>query len=295
MAHAFAARSEGIETREIVLHPFGGLARLSREPDTPRGEFRIAVAGPAASFLIGLVFLLPTVITDYSGSPLISRIFFLLFLGNVLLAVFNMFPGYPLDGGRVLRAFLWYRGYDLNEATRITGRCGQIIALTLIIFGVFVTLVRGDLFTGLWTALVGFFLLDAARGIVKNSLATERITVGEVMSAPVAVNPELLISQFIDHTLPLFRQTVFLVTKEQRLHGILMLEDLKPVPREKWTRISIREIMRPVNEDLFVDTSTLLKDAREMMRLNGVGALGIVDDNGTVVGYLQRGRVRRKQ
>ncbi len=294
LAHAFAARYEGIETREIVLHPFGGLARLSREPDNPTAEFRIAIAGPAMSFLIGLIFLIPTLVFGSLGSPLSAKISFFLCFGNILLAIFNMFPGYPLDGGRVLRAFLWKRGNDLNEATRLTGRCGQIIAVALITFGLIITLWRGDVFTGLWTVLVGLFLIDSANGIIKHSLAMDLITVGEVMSVPVFVNPEAVISQFIDNTLPLFRQTVFLVAQERRLHGILTLEDLKPVPRERWTRMRVKEVMRPVNEDLFVDSSTLLKDARELMRLNGVGALGIVDQRGTLVGYLQRGKIRRR-
>ncbi len=144
LAHAFIARIEGIQVVEIVLHPFGGMTRFRHEPDTPRAEFRIAIAGPVASFLLALFFLVLMAGFNSLGTNILAPLCFLLALGNFLLAIFNLFPGYPLDGGRVLRAFLWRRGADLNEATILTGRCGQIIAVVLIMFGIFVALGRGD-------------------------------------------------------------------------------------------------------------------------------------------------------
>ena len=294
LAHALAAKFEGIETREIILHPFGGMARMKREPDNPRAEFRIAVAGPAASFLFGIVFLIATLATSAAGAELPAALLFLLFFGNILLAIFNLFPGYPLDGGRVLRAVLWHRGYELNEATRLTGRCGQLIAITLIIFGSYVAFVRGDLFTGIWTILVGVFLLDAAAGIVGYTLKTEKLTVGEVMSSPFTIKPETFVSQFVDHTLPLYRQTAFLVGQDKRLHGVLSLEDLQKLPREKWHKTQIRQVMRPVSDDFFVDSGTKLNDARALMRENGIGALAVLDHNGLLVGFLQKGKIRKK-
>ena len=295
LAHALAARLEGIGTREIVLHPFGGLARLSREPDNPRAEFRIAFAGPASSFLIGLFFLILASVAHAIGvSDVVVALLGLLFFGNVLLAIFNLFPGYPLDGGRVLRAFLWKQGYELNEATRLTGRSGQFIAVTLIIFGLFVTVWRGDLFTGLWTVLVGVFLLDAAVGIVGRTLKIEKITVGEVMNAPVALKPETTISQFVDNTLPLHRYAAFPVAQDKRLFGILTLEDLQKLPRGAWHKTFVRDVMRPVTEDLFVSPGVRLNEARELMKENGAGALAVVDERGLLIGFLLRGKIRKK-
>ncbi len=294
LAHALAARLENIQTQEIVLHPFGGLARMEREPDNPRAEFRIAIAGPAASFLFGILFLAAMLVVYAAGSKIAAALFFLLFFGNVLLAVFNLFPGYPLDGGRVLRAFLWHRGYELNEATKLTGRCGQIIAIALIIFGSFITLMRGDLFTGVWTVLVGVFLLDSASGIVGYTLKTDKLTVGEVMSSPFALKPDISVSQLIDTILPLHRQTAFLVAQSNQLHGVLTLDDLQKLPRESWHKTKVQQVMRPVNDDFFVDSATRLQDARELMRENGVGALAVLDHNGLLVGFLQRGKIRKK-
>jgi Zn-dependent protease len=295
LAHAVAARMEGIEIREIILHPFGGLARLRHEPDSPRAEFRIALAGPSASFLFSLLFLAAYFFSNAVLMETTAKLFFLLFFWNLLLAIFNLFPGYPLDGGRVLRAFLWYRGYDLNEATRLTGRCGQLISVALIGFGLFIAFVRSDLFTGLWTVLVGLFLLDAATAIVKQVDNYERLTVSDVMTAPIMVEPETTVGRFVNTTLPLFRQTTFLVAQQKQLHGILALEDLKKLPRNKWHDTAVKEVMRPVNQDFFVELSTPLIEAREIMRENGIGALAVLDTKGAIVGFLQRGKIRRTQ
>lgn len=294
LAHAISGRIENIETREIVLHPFGGMALLSREPDTPRAEFRIAIAGPGASFLFGILFLLGAFAAEAAGMEVARALLFLLFFSNILLAIFNLFPGYPLDGGRVLRAYLWHRGYDLNEATRLSGRCGQLISLALVAFGAFIAVVRGDLFTGIWTMLVGLFLLDAARNIVGYTYRAEKITVGEVMTLPFTLKPETSVSQFVDQILPLHQQTAFLVAENKRMHGLLALEDLKKLPRDAWHKTAVREVMRPVTEDLFVDAATKMTHARELMRENGTGALAVLDANGLLVGFLQAGKIRKK-
>ena len=171
LSHALMGRAEGIEIEEIVLHPFGGLARLRNEPESPRAEFRIAVAGPAASFLFALItfiFMLPAVRLGYETA---AGVMILLCAGNFLLAVFNLFPGYPLDGGRVLRAILWRKTGNMRDATRMAGVCGMLIAAILIIFGVYMVVAPNfrSYFMGLWSVLVGLFLFDAAYGIVKHT------------------------------------------------------------------------------------------------------------------------------
>lgn len=293
LAHAVAARFEGVEVAEIVLHPFGGLARLRREPDNPRTEFRIAIAGPVGSFLMAILFLVLMVASNSVGTRVLTPLLFLLFFWNLLLAVFNLFPGYPLDGGRVLRAFLWKRGKDLNEATVLTGRAGQIIALALAAFGLFIALVRGDFFTGLWTVLVGLFLYDAAAGIVKQIGDSEAARVAEVMSPPVPIAPDENVQHFIDHILPLHRQIVFPVAKDRHFFGVLMLEDLKKLPREHWRETKIQDVMRPIETDYFIEADALVSEAKIRLRENDIGALGVIDADGNLVGFLQRGKLRR--
>lgn len=294
LAHAVMAQFEGMRVLEIVLHPFGGLTRFSREPETPRAEFRIAVAGPGASFLIALVFVALLAVSDWLGITVLSRICLLLFLLNLFLAVFNMFPGYPLDGGRVLRSYLWRRGADLNEATILTARCGQVIAVVLIIFGVLIALTRGDLFTGSWTILVGAFLLDSSKGIIGKAGKADTRKVEDAMTLPVTVEPNANVQDFVDKILSVHRRTVFLVAAEKELYGILMLEDFKSLPREKWRDTLIREVMRPITTEYFIESDAPLSEARMLIKENGIGALGVVDGEGRLVGFLKN-ETRRKR
>jgi Zn-dependent protease/CBS domain-containing protein len=294
-AHAVAARIEGVEVVEIVLHPFGGLARFRREPDTPRAEFRIAIAGPAASFLLAIAFAVLMAIANSLEMRILVTIAFFLTLWNFLLAVFNLFPGYPLDGGRVLRAFLWRRGTDLNEATILTGRFGKIIGVALIGFGIFILLfTTGGFFTGFWTILVGIFLFDAAHGIIKQVNDFENLSVEEAMQLPVTIEPESSVLKFVDTILPLHRRTVFLVAENKQFYGVLMLEDLKALPREDWKKTRIRQVMRPIAPEYFVETDATLTEAKILMRENGIGSLGVINPRGELVGYLQRGRLRKR-
>jgi Zn-dependent protease len=297
LSHALMARAEGIEIEEIVLHPFGGLARLRNEPESARAEFRIAVAGPAASFLFGLIcflLLLPMMMADY---PTAAGVLMLLCAGNFLLAVFNLFPGYPLDGGRVLRAILWGRTGDIKEATRLAGICGMLIAAILIIFGVYMAIAPSfrSYFMGFWSVLVGLFLFDAAFSVVKHVRGRVQNIVKEAMSAPFAVEPDLLISQLIDSVLPMHRQVAFPVALNKRLHGIVSLEDLKTLPRERWHLTKARDVMRPIAPRFFVEPNARLEYARELMKRNGIGSLAVVAKNGELVGFLQSGKFKRKK
>jgi Zn-dependent protease len=295
LSHAFMARSEGIEIEEIVLHPFGGLARLRNEPQSPRAEFRIAIAGPAASFFIGViafVLLLPTVRLGYST---VAGVLLLLSAGNLLLAIFNLFPGYPLDGGRVLRALLWRRTGDIRQATRMAGICGMLIAAILIIFGVYMVIAPNfrSYFMGFWSVLVGLFLFDAAYSVVKHVQVRLQNIVREAMSSPFSIEPDLLISKLIDSVLPMHRQVAFPVALDRQLHGMLSLEDLKSLPRERWHLTRARDVMRPIAPRFFVEPTATLDYARELMKRNGIGSVAVVGKNGELVGFLQSGKFKR--
>jgi Zn-dependent protease len=305
MAHALAARFEGIQTLEIVLHPFGGLARLSREPDSPKAEFRIGIAGPAASFLFAGLFFLIAVLIDsfaYQAAPRNvygyvragAASFFLIGFGNLLLAVFNLFPGYPLDGGRVLRAFLWKRNGDINRSTLIAGRAGQIIAIAFGTLGLFIAAVRHDLFTGIFTVLVGVFLFDAALNVVNYARGVARLTAAEVMTNPFTIEPDLLVSQLVDTILPMHRQTAFLVAKERKLHGVLALADVRSLARERWHRLRVREVMRPVAPELFVLPETPLSQAKELIERNGVAMVAVLDRAGDIAGVVTGGKLKSR-
>ncbi|NOT47646.1 MAG: site-2 protease family protein [Acidobacteria bacterium] len=286
LAHAVSARLEKIGVVEIVLHPFGGLTRFVHEPKTPRAEFRIAIAGPAASFVLAVAFALLMTAASVSGLDILRDLLLLLALANFLLAVFNLLPGYPLDGGRVLRAYLWRNGKDLNEATILTGRCGQVIAVVLVVSGLFFAVGRGQFFTGFWAMLTGFFLFDSARGIIAAGYAASHKLVDDVMRLPAVVRPDITLQEFIDKLLPMNRQPAFPVAEDRQLYGILSLEDMMAVPRPDLRRLTVRETMRTVTEEMFVELGAPLSEARELMSGNGVKAVGVIDHEGKLVGFL---------
>ena len=294
LSHALMGRTEGIEIEEIVLHPFGGLARLKTQPENPKAEFRIAVAGPAASFLFSLVAFGGMVLTSTLHFDFGTAFFFFIGAGNLLLAVFNLFPGYPLDGGRVLRAIIWKRSGNIREATRIAGFCGQLMSLVLIAFGIYMVLAPTfrAYFMGLWSVLVGVFLLSAATSVVRST--RESATVAQAMSPPIAIEPDLPITRFVDETLPLHRHVTFPVAHDRRLLGILSLEDLKKIPREKWRGLRAREVMRTVDAQLFVPENATIESVNDLLEHNGVGAVGVVNGSGELVGFLRRGRLKKK-
>src|SRR5882762_215253 len=298
LAHALMARAEGIEIEEIVLHPFGGLARLRTEPQNPRAELRIAVAGPAASFLFGLLAFGGSQIAALGDYAATFVVFFLIAAGNFLLALFNLLPGYPLDGGRVLRAILWRRTGNMNAATRMAGICGMLIAAMLVLFGIYILIAPNwrpsqPYFMGGWSILVGLFLLDTATKVVMGAHVARLATVADAMSPPIVIEPELTVIRLVDDILPLHRQTSFPVAVNGRLRGILSLEDLKSLPRERWANTKVHTVMRPIQASFFVEPSTTLESARELMKDNGVGSIAVVNARGELIGFLQSGKIRR--
>ncbi|PYS71901.1 MAG: hypothetical protein DMF73_09585 [Acidobacteria bacterium] len=294
LSHALMGRTEGIEIEEIVLHPFGGLARLKTQPENPKAEFRIAIAGPAASFLFSLIAFGGMILTSTLHFDFGTAFFFFIGAGNLLLAVFNLFPGYPLDGGRVLRAIIWKRSGNIRDATRIAGFCGQLMSLVLIAFGIYMALAPTfrAYFMGLWSVLVGVFLLGAATSVVRST--RESATVAQAMAPPIAIEPDLPITRFVDEILPLHRYVTFPVAHDRRLLGILSLEDLKKIPREKWRGLHALQVMRTVDARLFVPENATIESVNELLEHNGVGAVGVVNGSGELVGFLRRGRLRKK-
>lgn len=258
-----------------------------------RAEFRIAVAGPASSFLFSVAAFGAMMLAAAFEQRLAGAVLFIIGFWNLMLAVFNLLPGYPLDGGRVLRAFLWHRNGKLEEATRIASLGGQLIAWTLFVFAVLLYFKTGDLFMALWSVVVALFLHSAARSVSRGRKTLE--TVGEAMSAPIAVEPDVLVSHFLDLFLPQHPQEAFPVARAGRLHGILTLADVKKLPEASRHRTRIADVMRPVAPELFVDPATPLTRADALMKQNGAGALAVLDGAGTLVGFLQRGRLKRRK
>jgi CBS domain-containing protein len=241
-----------------------------------------------------------------SFSGFVFLLFKYLLAANLTLAMFNLLPGLPLDGGRVLRAWLWHRRGDIVSATRTAKRFGVAIAYMLISYGIFLIVydgVRGrlsqDFLAAAWLLLVGVFLMNAAeqdyrirvfqQAEEQQQAARWKIagTVGSVMrTPPVSVLPDLKVSEFIDRILTKHRQTGFPVARDGRLHGMLLLQRLREVPKEKWEQVIVRDVMEPIDESHFVTVRASIDHATRKLKSNQIGQLAVIDGEGILVGYL---------
>src|SRR5262245_57262608 len=313
LSHAFAAKIEGIRIQDIQLHIFGGWARLIGEPPTPMAELRIAVAGPVSSFLLAVFFWLWLFAVERlggvstAGQAAGAGVLYLA-AANFFLAVFNLLPGLPLDGGRALRAILWQRRKDILSATRTTMKLGVWLAYLLIAYGLLLAAsaaLRGRLwqeFTGaVWLLVLGVFLKSAAENDYRYH---ERQSAGEqtrrddgrwgdvggaggavMPSAVVSVSAELS-AEFIDQILTAHRHTHFPVARDGRLHGVLSLDRLREEPKEKWERLTVGEVMKPIDESLFITVRASVEHARHKLKMNNLGFLAVIDQDGLLIGHL---------
>ncbi|MCI0490051.1 MAG: site-2 protease family protein [Blastocatellia bacterium] len=299
LAHALMARVEGLGTGNITLYIFGGLASLEGQPARPSSEFKIAVVGPAASFIIGTIFFLADHYLLFGTSYLATgQVLRHLGLVNWFLAGFNILPGLPLDGGRVLRAILWKLNKNFRAATASAVRAGFMIALALVVSGIYFFLYR-EWITGVWSIIVGLiiaFMLGTADGRAYGVWKVKRGTIEDVMNRDVVlVPPEMMVKDFIDDVLANNHHTSFPVARDKRLHGLLMLEELKAVPRDEWPRLKASDCMRPVDASMFISSTTTLAQAQSILAGNGLGRAVVLDSKGFIVGLVSLSDIGAKR
>ena len=291
LSHSYVALASGIEIKGITLFIFGGLARISREPPDARTEFKIAIAGPATSLALALVFWLSSRGIDFlMPGSVISSIFYYLFLINGILVVFNLIPGFPLDGGRLLRAYIWNRTDNLKEATRIASRVGKWFAL-LLIFAGFANIITGRLLNGIWFVFIGMFLRQAAAEsyqvvVLQHSL--EGVKVRDLMTSNViAVDEGLSVAELVEGYFFKYRYTSFPVVSGEELRGIITLKVVKKLPREEWAYKQVRDIMSGVFSDAVLHPDESAVDALRKMTTEERGRLPVVE-GGRLKGILAR-------
>lgn len=285
LAHSLVAQAQGTPVHSIRLFLFGGVANIQQEPASPGAEFLMAIVGPLTSFLIGAVLtigvgigssILQAGLTDpvQAAQKLGPLSTILLWVGsiNIMLGIFNMVPGFPLDGGRVVRSLLWAMTDDLQRATRWASWLGQAIGWTMIFGGVSMALgVRLPFFgsglgNGLWLAFIGWFLNNAAaqsyqRMVVQDSL--EGVPVSRIMRRdPPTVSPDLTIHQLMHEYVMQRDDHAFPVLEDTQLVGIITLDDIRKMARNDWTGHTVREVMLPADQ---IVTVTPDKDAAEAL------------------------------
>lgn len=310
LSHSLVARARGLPVRRITLFLFGGVSNIEREPPSPGTEFLMAVVGPLASIAIGVISLMLGVLLSGLTGEMVddpvaafSRLdplpTLLLWLGpiNILVGLFNLVPGFPLDGGRILRSIIWGATGNLRKATRWATGVGHAIAWMLIVAGIAmalgaqVPLFGTGLINGLWLVFIGWFLNNAARQsyqqIVIQDLL-EDVPVARLMRSDVPmIPPDMLVSDLVYNWIMGTDERSFPVMRGEEMIGLVSLEDVRKVPREDWDRVTVGEIMTDVSQLPVVSPREDASEALRKFEQRNVRQMPVVQD-GHIVGLLRR-------
>lgn len=289
LSHSLVARRYGLPIRGITLFLFGGVAEMEEEPASPKAEFLMAIAGPIASALLAGIFYGLSAWGTARGLPdaVLGVTRYLGFL-NGLLAVFNLLPAFPLDGGRVFRAALWHWKGDLRAATRIASKVGVGFGFVLMALGVLHVLI-GDFVGGMWWFLIGLFLRGAATGSYYQ-LMTRRALEGEsvrkfMTGQPKSIPPNITVRQFVDDYVYRYYHDLFPVTQNSRLIGCVTTRQVKEVPRDQWDVKTISAIVTPCSGENTIEADADAVKALSLMQRSANSRL-MVTDHGRLVGII---------
>ena len=290
LAHSLVGRAHGIPVRSITLFIFGGIAEMTKEAAHPGAEFKMAAAGPACSLVIGGLFALLYLLTRSTIQPIAAMALWLAYI-NVALAVFNLIPGFPLDGGRVFRSILWRISGNYGRSSRIAARVGQGIGYLLILGGILIMFILHDWFSGLWMVFIGWFLGNAAsvsyrqvqwREVLRGFTASQAMT-----SDCPTVPPWTTVNQLVQEYAFATGHSCFLVAEEGRLWGIVTLHNIKTVSQPDWNVTQVKEIMTPVDKLKVAYPEQDALSILEQMNESNINQMPVVSE-GRVIGLIAR-------
>ncbi len=298
LSHSLIAIKNDLPIKGITLFVFGGVAHISKEPQTPGIEFKMAIAGPLCSLFLSVIFSLLALLFHNIGLPAaIVVITQYLSAINLMVCVFNLVPGFPLDGGRILRSALWGITGDLKRATLIASSFGKLFAYFLMGFGIILFATYKEIISGIWLILIGFFLQEAASASyqqVSFKKVLNGVKVRDIMSTNVVtVSKHLTLISLVDDYFFRYRFTSFpVISDEGDIEGLITIHAVKDVPRESWVSTTVMEAMIPIKSDLVVSPYTDVFDALTWMAGNGVGRL-LVTRDGKLLGIVSQRDVIR--
>lgn len=280
LSHSLVARRFGLPIKGITLFIFGGVAEMSEEPPSAKAEFVMAIAGPLASLALALLFYLGFLASEVAGATVLAAVLGWLAVINLILAVFNMLPGFPLDGGRVLRSILWQAKKDLRKATYIASRVGAIFGLLLIGLG-FVNLLMLNPIGGLWWILIGWFLRMAAKQGYRQILIRQALQ-GEPIrrfmnTRPITVSPSLTVQELVDDYIYKYHYKMLPVVDQGRLAGCVTTRSIKDLPRSEWRRRTVGDIISPCDGENTVSSDEDAIRTLAIMNRNQLSRLMVVE------------------
>ncbi len=299
MSHSIVARRNGIPIRFITLFIFGGVSSISKEPDTPAIEFKMAAAGPGSSLLLGIAFAVLYAAGRQlgAGDAFTGVVGYLAFI-NVLLAVFNLVPGFPLDGGRLFRAIIWGITGSIQRATKIASDFGRGFAFFLIAGGLAIALFVPDgLLNGLWFIFIGWFLEQAARGSYQQTVvqqALSHVLVREIMTPePMTIPAELSLRRAVDEYFLTHKHSGFPVVRDEQAVGVISLEDVRGVPSDRWDDVTVEEAMEDLGPESVVRADAHVADLLTRLHSRETDRLLVVDNDHHVTGIVTNDDVAR--
>jgi Zn-dependent protease len=286
LGHSLVAQRLGIGVESITLFLFGGVATITDEARRARDELAIAIAGPLASLGLAAGFWGGAWGADAAGAPeAVTRVLWYLAVVNAFLAAFNMLPGYPLDGGRVLRAIVWGAGAGMVTATKVAAMGGRVVGILLVALGVWQVSEGG--YEGLWAILLGWFVIAAATAGERQTLTRDRLgaaTAGELMTPnPLGIDPDLSLGAAVDEYFLRYPYRVYPVRDVLTPLGLLTLDRVQTVDPDAWPQTAVRDVMLPLT-DAVVAPGTSVLDL--IPRLRAGARLLVVDEDGDLRGIL---------
>jgi Zn-dependent protease len=283
LSHSYIAKKNGLPIARITLFFFGGVSEMTEEPQDPDLEVRMAAAGPLMSFLIAGVLGALWYLGGSAHAPvaIIATLGYAALINGVL-GAFNLLPAFPLDGGRVLRGSIWKHMNNFVGATRSAIRVSEVISL-LMMFGGFVFIILGDFVDGLWVIVLGWFIRSGAQTSLKQTLVGDAllgVSVGNIMTRDVlTVPPEITLNQFVSDYLLVHRHGGYPVVKNGEVLGVVTLQCVRAVPKEKRDSVTVREAMVPFESTIMVKSSVTALDAMQKMARNKVGRVLVIDED----------------
>ena len=297
LSHSLVALSKKIPVRRITLFALGGVAQIEKESPNASTEFWIAIAGPISSLVLGAVLLGAALGAGWTphtapATPLVAVLVWLGYI-NVLLGIFNMIPGFPLDGGRVFRAIVWQATGNAERAMRMATRVGQWIGGGLIFYGIF-RFFTGAGFAGLWLCFIGWFLLDAAKASYlqyETTTLLKDLKAGDLMSRDcVLLEGATTIQEFVDEQLLRSPHRCFMVTEAGRVAGLVTPREVKATERSRWPETRLSEVMRPMEKVHSIAPETPAVEAIELMAREDLNQIPVIADR-HVEGMITRARI----
>lgn len=287
VSHSVVALHYKLPVKSITLFVFGGLSAIEKEPPSAGQEFKMAFAGPLSSFFLAGVFF---VIWRYGHfGEFVGSMSYWLFEINLILAIFNLVPGFPLDGGRVLRGIVWGITKDYRKASKVASTSGRFFAYLMILYGIWLAL-KGNWFGGLWLAFIGWFLLEAAKeSYVQVALrdSLEGVRTDDVMVREIpTVTRDTSVDEYIHQVLRTGRRWHIVIGGDQP-SGLVSLQSAKHLPREEWANTSVQAVMVPMDKVQAAKPDEPVLQVLQRMQASDVGQMPVVSD-GHIVGMIGR-------